>query len=210
VGQPGLTAERFIQSRTGERLFRTGDMGRWLETGVLDYLGRMDRQVKIGGVRVEPGEVQVVLGACPGVTEAVVVAQPQFSGDLGLVAYVVASEVADAGEWRDYLVKRLPAALIPVTFIKISAIPLNPSGKVDFSALPRIVHLPERGTAISASVETTSRANLSQEELQICKIWADVLGTVDVRSDTDFFAHGGNSLLAIRAVSVESPAQHDD
>ena len=199
AGQPGLTAERFTDDPTGlagGRLFRTGDLGRWRADGVLDYLGRLDRQVKIRGVRVEPGEVQAVLSGHPAVREAAVVARPLPSGETGLVAYVVWRGEAALAELRPFLRARLPAALVPAAFVTLDRLPLNPNGKTDLAALPA-----PAATADEGAEDGTPARPLAPDEALVAAVWAEVLGISVTGGGCDFFDHGGDSLLAVRAMT---------
>src|SRR5438270_9127653 len=140
--QPGLTAERFLADPSGggagARLYRSGDLGRYLADGGIEYLGRIDQQVKVRGFRVEPGEVEATLDAHPAVRESVVVAREDATGDKRLVAYVVAGggEPFSAETLRDHLRQRLPGYMLPAAIVKVDALPLTEHGKVDRRALP--------------------------------------------------------------------------
>lgn len=203
AGQPDLTAERFLDDPTGlvdGRLFRTGDLGRWRADGTLDYLGRLDRQVKIRGVRVEPGEVQAVIAGHPAVRENAVVARPLPSGETGLVAYVVWRGVAETADLRRFLRARLPGALVPAAFVSLERLPLNPNGKTDVAALPD----PAAGAATDDGAGgdgDSPTAPLAPDEALIAAVWAEVLGIAGVDGACDFFDHGGDSLLAVRAMA---------
>ncbi|HEV2145780.1 MAG TPA: amino acid adenylation domain-containing protein [Longimicrobiaceae bacterium] len=194
--QPGLTAERFLPDpfaeELGARMYRTGDRARWLTTGELEYLGRVDAQVKVRGFRIEPGEVEAVLRAHSAVSEAVVA-----SRDEGwLVAWLVpveGAEVPEAGALRGWLRERLPDYMVPSAFVRLEALPRTPSGKVDRRALPdpEIEGAEARGGHVAPRTPT-------EEVLAV--IWADVLGGERVGAHDDFFALGGHSLMAIRLV----------
>ncbi|MCW2246953.1 amino acid adenylation domain-containing protein [Azospirillum fermentarium] len=202
AGQPALTAERFTDDPTGlagGRLFRTGDLGRWRADGVLDYLGRLDRQVKIRGVRVEPGEVQAVLSGHAAVREAAVVARPLPSGETGLVAYVVWRGEPALADLRPFLRARLPAALVPAAFVTLERLPLNPNGKTDLAALPDPATADE-GADEGAEDGTPARP-LAPDEALVAAVWAEVLGITVTGGGCDFFDHGGDSLLAVRAMT---------
>ncbi|HKH48538.1 MAG TPA: amino acid adenylation domain-containing protein, partial [Thermoanaerobaculia bacterium] len=215
-GRPDLTAERFVphpfQDRTdrtdptdrsdlfGARLYRTGDLARRLPDGTLEFLGRIDHQVKVRGFRIELGEVEAVLAAHPAVRECVVAARQDAPGDVRLVGYVVLhpTDPTDPTDRSDpkfvlaaWLRDRLPSYMLPSAFVLLDALPLSPNGKIDRKALPA----PERPEAAGAPA-----APRSEEERLIAEAWADVLGR-DVGIHDDFFALGGHSLLATRVVS---------
>ncbi|HLM44194.1 MAG TPA: amino acid adenylation domain-containing protein, partial [Myxococcaceae bacterium] len=142
LGRPELTAERFIPDafggQEGARLYRTGDLARWLADGSIEYLGRVDFQVKLRGFRIELGEIEAVLLGHPTVAAAVVVAQRSKAGDLYLVAYVVSREArSDVEALRAHLSERLPSYMVPAVLMELEQLPLTPSGKVDRKALPQ-------------------------------------------------------------------------
>ncbi|WP_328552737.1 amino acid adenylation domain-containing protein [Streptomyces sp. NBC_00358] len=192
VGQPALTAERFVAAPSGERLYRTGDLVRRGPDGVLEYRGRADSQVKIRGFRVEPGEVESVLTGHPAIDRAAVVAHTHPAGDRQLTAYVVPrggrEQAPTAEELRTYARGILADHLVPAAFVPLDALPLTPSGKLDRAALPE----PGSGSAPAASgkaAEGTVRT--------LCDLFSHVLAT-PVAPDDDFFHLRGNSLLAAR------------
>jgi amino acid adenylation domain-containing protein len=197
LGQPALTAERFVPDpfRPGERLFRTGDHARWLPDGTIDYLGRRDDQLKVRGVRIEPGEIEHALREHPAVREAVVTGRPRGGGDALLAAYVVpeAGRPVSAPELRAALAERLPDALIPSALVILDALPRTASGKVDRRALPA------PGPAGPSS--PTGGAPRDDTEAAIARIWCEVLGIAAASVDDDFFALGGHSLKASRLVA---------
>ena len=199
VGRPGATAEAFLpdpfDDRPGGRLYRTGDRVRWLSDGTLEFLGRMDHQIKIRGFRVEPGEVEAILSRHPDVAQAAVVALD--GGPLGrrLVAYIAPSagrEPASA-ELRDLLSTSLPPAWIPDQFVALSAMPLTPNGKVDRRALPE--------PAGRGKVDQRSQAPRDPLESELARIWEELLGSGPVALEDDFFRLGGHSLLAVRLLA---------
>ncbi|MEV4399347.1 amino acid adenylation domain-containing protein [Nonomuraea sp. NPDC049607] len=182
-GAPALTAERFVPGPDGSRLYRSGDRARFRLDGRLEILGRLDRQVKVRGYRVEPGEVESVLLAHPSVRQATVVVR-----DDRLVAYAV----HDAGDaLRDHLAAELPPHMMPSAIVPLDRIPLTPGGKVDRDALP------DPGRPRGAAYEPPASA---AEEL-VCMVWAEVLGLERVGALDDFFQLGGHSLLATRTTA---------
>jgi amino acid adenylation domain-containing protein len=197
-GRPGLTAARFVPDPfgSGGRLYRTGDVGRWSDDGVLEFLGRMDHQVKVRGIRVEPAEIEARLLASPLVAEAVVVARPDAAGDLRLVAYVVAATGAGAPvpELRSWLAAVLPGALIPTAFVVMPSLPLTVNGKVDRAALPA----PD---TVRPALTPAFVAPRSPVEQLVADVWRDLLGVDRVGVFDDFFDLGGHSLLASRVVT---------
>jgi amino acid adenylation domain-containing protein len=192
LGQPGLTADRFRPDPwvPGARRYRTGDRVRWRSDGVLDFLGRLDEQVKIRGVRIEPGEVEAVLAGVPGVRSAAVVAAGPEE-DRRLAAFFVAETALAADAVRAALAGRLPAIMVPASFTRLDALPLTPNGKVDRRRLAALAEAPPpRGEE--------GRPPGDGLELRLLHLWEDVLGTAPLGVDDDFFARGGHSLLAVR------------
>jgi surfactin family lipopeptide synthetase A len=197
LGRPDLTAERFVPSpfRGGERLYRTGDIARWREGGLLECLGRVDTQVKIRGVRIELEEIASVLGTHPHVRAAVVGARSV--GDAKrLVAYVVPQQgrPVEPRELRAYLGAQLPEAMVPTWYVPLAGLPLTPNGKVDRRALPA----PAEEDGVHAAVHVPPQG---ATERVIAKVWAEVLDVSSVSATDDFLALGGNSLLATRVVA---------
>ncbi|MDL2410928.1 amino acid adenylation domain-containing protein, partial [Rhizobium calliandrae] len=177
LNRPELTAERFIASPfvEGDRLYKTGDLGRYLPDGNLEFLGRNDEQVKIRGFRIEPGEIAARLCEHALVREAVVVAQEDRAGDKHLVAYVVASEHADgaegsdlAGALRAHVSERLPDYMVPSAFVRLDTLPLTPNGKLDRKALP----VPDD----DAYARRTYEAPQGEIETTLAQIWRELLG----------------------------------
>ncbi|MCY1016471.1 non-ribosomal peptide synthetase [Pyxidicoccus sp. MSG2] len=196
-GRPELTAERFLpdplSAQLGGRLYRTGDKARWLGDGNLEFLGRLDGQVKVRGFRVELGEVEVALRALPGVKDA---AAAVDVGTKRLVGYVVqgAHEAWDAEALKRQLGRALPEYMVPSMMVRLDALPLAPTGKVDRKALPA----PDLSRQDLGSGYEAPRDAL---EHQLVPVWEEVLGVRPVGVRDDFFAMGGHSLLATRVVS---------
>jgi amino acid adenylation domain-containing protein len=200
LNSPELTAEKFVTAGSGEaRLYRTGDLGRRLADGNIEFLGRLDRQVKLRGYRIEPGEIEVVLAQHPGVSQAVVKLYEPAPGDKRLVAYVVARAGVPPPvlELMRFLGERLPRFMVPSLIAVIDAVPITPSGKIDFSALPE----PEAWLGPGA---TTSAPSRYETERRLAAIWTRVLKLGAVGITDDFFDIGGDSVLALRlALEIE-------
>ncbi|MFF5142329.1 amino acid adenylation domain-containing protein [Streptomyces sp. NPDC013157] len=198
-GQPAMTAERFLpdpHGAPGARLYRTGDLVRMLPDGNVAFLGRIDRQLKVRGYRVEPGEIEAALTRLAPVAEARVVSREDTPGDVRLVAYLVPSAdgeaLPDPKELRAELALTLPAPLVPSAFVTLARMPLNANGKLDERALPA----PDAGLA--PAVHTPPR---TATELALADIWSALLGTGPVGVEDSFFALGGHSILVIQQVS---------
>jgi amino acid adenylation domain-containing protein len=204
--RPSLTAERFVPdpfaNEPGARLYRTGDLARWMPDGNLEFLGRIDHQVKIRGFRVELEEIETALAVLPGVREAVVTMREDRADLPGdhrrLVAYVVpeAGSAPNPSALRAALAEKLPDFMVPAAFVELASIPLTPSGKADRAALP----LPDLDTA--AAGDAAARPPETPLEWLIAGVCAEVLGVESVPVDADFFALGGNSLLATQVVTM--------
>jgi amino acid adenylation domain-containing protein len=197
LARPALTAERFIPDpfapERGWRMYRTGDRARWLPDGSVEYLGRVDNQVKIRGLRVEPGEVEAALREHPTVREAVVDARKVPLGEIRLVAYLLpAGGQLSTADLREHLERRLPAYMVPSVFIPMNAFPLTPSGKVSRRLLPdpEPLVLQDEGAAPRTPTEEV-----------LAGLVAEVLGVERVGLDDRFVALGGHSLLAVRLAS---------
>ncbi|MGY1498478.1 amino acid adenylation domain-containing protein [Streptomyces sp. QTS52] len=197
TGRPGLTAERFVPSPfgSGERLYRTGDIVRWREDGVLEYLGRADSQVKLRGVRIEPDEIANVLRACPGVREAVVALKGEGERR-ALAAYVVMTGGmrAEPRVLRSFLTERLPAAMVPTWYVPLDELPVTPNGKADLRALPE----PDERDGVRSGTRVPPRG--ATEKL-VARVWSELLRVTEISAHDDFFVLGGNSLLAAQAVT---------
>ncbi|HEU0088064.1 MAG TPA: amino acid adenylation domain-containing protein [Pseudonocardiaceae bacterium] len=198
LGQPGLTAERFVANPFGEpgsRMYRTGDVVRWKRDGAVEFLGRADEQVKIRGFRIEPGEIEAVLRQHPQIAESVVLARKE-AGQHHLVAYLIAAPecaVPHPTDLREFLLQTLPDYMVPSAFVTLDELPLSPNGKVDRRALPA----PDtRSAPQSRHVEPSSPV-----EQVLVEIWGDVLGLDRVGVQDNFFELGGDSILSIQVVS---------
>ncbi|MFF9765686.1 non-ribosomal peptide synthase/polyketide synthase [Streptomyces sp. NPDC014636] len=204
LNRPGLTATRFPADpfgRPGTRMYRTGDRARWRADGTLEYLGRADQQVKIRGYRIEPGEIEAALHSHPGVGAATVGVYEDTAGTRRLVAHVVGTGTGDAGapppsaaELRSHLEGLLPAHMVPAAYVPMTALPLTVNGKLDRRALP--APGPEGFAADGARTPLRTPA-----ERLVAAAWTDVLDTDEVGADDDFFALGGDSILAVRVTS---------
>ncbi len=190
LNRPELTAERFIASpfRPGERLYRSGDRVRWREDGVLEFLGRIDQQIKLRGYRIEPGEIEAVLQEDEAIRQSLVMVREDRPGDKRLVAYLVGQGI-DAEAQRARLKGRLPDYMIPGALVVLDGLPLTPNGKVDRKALPAL----EQDAA--ATGYQPPRTPL---ETAIAAIWAETLNLPRVGIHDNFFDLGGHSLLAVQ------------
>jgi acyl carrier protein len=200
LNRPELTAEKFIFNPFGaeadSRLYRTGDLGRFRADGTIEFLGRIDHQVKIRGHRVELHEIELAFSQHPALREIVVVAREDTAGDQRLVAYVVATSNAKptATELRRFAQDRLPEAMMPAVFVFLDELPLTPNGKVNRKALPA----PE---GQRPELETAYIAPGTRQEKTIAQVWSELLGVVQVGLNDNFFDLGGNSLLVVQAQS---------
>ncbi|MFJ6777757.1 amino acid adenylation domain-containing protein [Streptomyces yangpuensis] len=198
LGRPALTAERFVADpyAPGERMYRTGDLVRRRADGAVEFLGRVDGQVKLRGFRIEPGEIETVLSRHPAVRQVIVVPREDRPGDTRLVGYCAVLGAAldenpglDA-ELRQFAAATLPGYMVPSAVVVLDALPLNANGKVDRRALP----------APEAAADTTGRAPRDERERALCGLFGEILGIDDITIDDDFFELGGHSLLATRLV----------
>jgi nonribosomal peptide synthetase DhbF len=196
--RPQLTRERFVTDpfagEPGARMYCTGDMVRRLPDGTLEFLGRLDHQVKIRGHRIEPGEIEAALERHPNVKRCVVVAREDAQGDHRLVAYVIptTSSIVPASELRLLLHETVPTYMIPAAFMSVASFPLTPSGKLDRKALPPDVAAQEAATA--------SLGPRTPTEEVLARLWCEMLDLKQVSVRDNFFELGGHSLLAVRVI----------
>jgi amino acid adenylation domain-containing protein len=200
LNRPELTGRAFIPNpfsdELGTRLYRTGDIARYLPDGNLEFLGRMDHQVKIRGYRIETGEIEAALGRHPAVREVVVMAREDMPGDTRLVAYVVSGldPATVTGELRGFLNEKLPDYMMPASFVSLDALPLLPQGKVDRHRLPA----PDQLRAEQEQAFVGPRDLL---ELQLAQVWEETLGIHPISVHDNFFTLGGHSILAVRLMA---------
>ena len=200
LGRPELTAERFLpdpwSGAAGARLYRTGDRGRWQPGGELELAGRIDRQLKLRGFRIEPGEIESALAGHPAVAAAAVTLREDVPGEPRLVAYLAGRQrEVTVAALRHYLAERLPEHMVPAAFVWLEALPLTVNGKLDLRALPA----PERTRPELSSAFSPPR---SAAEQALAEVWAEVLGLERVGVDDSFFALGGDSILSLRMLGL--------
>ena len=198
LNRPELTQRKFIQNpfsdEPGSRLYKTGDLARYLPDGHIEFIGRIDNQVKIRGFRIELGEIEAGLTQHPAVRSAVVIVREDIPGEKRLVAYVVAQEDLTSADLRGFLKSKLPDYMVPSTFVFLEAIPLTPNGKRDRRALP----VPDTDNMADRSGSIAPRNPI---ELQLTQIWSEVLTIRSVGVTDNFFDLGGHSLLAVRLMA---------
>ncbi|MBW5281365.1 amino acid adenylation domain-containing protein [Burkholderia gladioli] len=200
LNRPALTAERFVANpfTPGERMYRTGDLARWRADGQIEYLGRLDHQVKLRGLRIELGEIEAAVLAGPGVTQAAVIAREDRPGEPRLVAYVVPQDGLredapfDAEPLREALARALPDYMVPAAFVPLAALPLSANGKLDRRALPAPADADFARDAYAVPVGET--------ETRLAALWAEVLG-LERAGRFDHFFSQGHSLLAVRLLA---------
>ncbi|MBR8841096.1 MAG: amino acid adenylation domain-containing protein, partial [Stigonema ocellatum SAG 48.90 = DSM 106950] len=196
--QKQLSSEKFLtdpfSNKPGSRLYKTGDLARYLSDGNIEYLGRIDNQVKIRGFRIELGEIEAVLNTHPQIQQAVVIAKENIPGNTRLVGYVVPSDKSlTTSQLSEFLKQKLPEYMVPAAFVTLDTLPLTPNGKIDFKALPT----PD-GEITREHVKVTPRT--PSEEI-IANVFAAVLGMQNVGIHDNFFTNGGHSLLATQLIS---------
>jgi acyl carrier protein len=200
LAQPEITAERFIphpfSESSGERIYRTGDMARYRDDGEIEFLGRLNHQVKVRGFRVELGEIEAVLRQHPKINEAVVMVREEVLGDRRIVAYLVSPEGEDLSlnDIRRFLGDKLPEYMMPSSLVALSSLPLTPHGKVDREALPA----PGLGRAGMEEAYVAPRTVLEEA---VAVIWAETIGIELLGVHDNFFELGGHSLLATQVIS---------
>lgn len=193
--KPELTAEKFVANPAvpGERMYKTGDLGRWLHDGTIDFIGRVDDQIKVRGYRIEVGEIEAILLAYDQTNEAIVVTYQDDRGDSYLAAYVTGKAAIEESELRAHLLRELPAYMVPTYLIQLDAFPLTPNGKVDRKALPKPEGKPATGAAYVAPA--------TEVEAKLVAIWENALGISGVGVLDHFFELGGHSLKAMTVVA---------
>ncbi len=194
LNRAALTATRFVADPFGapaSRMYRTGDLARWRADGVLDYLGRVDDQVKVRGFRIELGEIESALLACPGVGQAVATVRDDGSGGRQLVGYVVPTQGAapEVAGVRRSLAEELPDYMVPAAIVVLDRLPTTPNGKTDRNALP------------APDFQIANRPPTTPREHLLCQLFAEVLGVAEVGVDDGFFDLGGDSLRSVELVS---------
>nr|ALT22083.1 nonribosomal peptide synthetase [Anabaena sp. XPORK15F] len=197
LNRPELTAERFIDSpfSANEKIYKTGDLARYLPDGNIEYLGRIDHQVKIRGFRIELGEIEAVINDYPQINQSVVIAKTDKLGNQNLVAYLLVKDGFELQELKSCLKSKLPDYMIPTTFVVLETFPLTPNGKVDRKALPEPEFNRENLQNNYQSPRTTS-------EVILCEIFSELLNIHPVGVHDNFFDLGGHSLLAVRLMAL--------
>lgn len=191
VGNEALTQEKFINNPfiNGEKIYKTGDLGRWLENGNIEFIGRMDNQVKIRGYRIELGEIEKILCQYEYIQDSIVITEEDESNNKYLVAYLMMNEFRSVSQLRKYMLQSLPEYMIPQYFMTVDKIPLTPNGKVDRIELPRL------GRDLELGVKYVKPRNIREE--RIADIWQEILNVSRIGIHDNFFDLGGHSLKAI-------------
>ncbi len=195
LNRPELTAEKYIENPfvPGERMYKTGDLARWLPDGNIEFLGRIDFQVKIRGFRIELGEIESQLLKYEGISEAIVIAKEDKNKNSSLCSYICGEREYSISELREHLAKELPEYMIPSYIVQLDKLPLSANGKVDRKALP------EPDSSITTGAEYVAPSNEIEEKL--VSIWSEVLGIEKIGINDNFFELGGHSLKAINISS---------
>lgn len=198
LNRPELNESVFLSDpfapETGARMYKTGDLARWLDDGNIDYAGRVDHQIKVGSYRVEPGEIENIINSHSGVNESLVSAQT-VNGKTTLIAYVASEdESLDISDIADFLSEKLPAFMLPGRYLLMKVFPKTINGKIDRDALPnaQLAVVARRAVAVAPQ---------SEIENKLCDIWCDILSQSDISIDDSFISLGGDSLMAIRTIS---------
>ncbi len=207
LNRPDLTQERFIPNPFSDdpqaRLYKTGDLVRYLADGNIEYLGRIDNQVKIRGFRIELGEIEAVLSQYPAIAQTVVIAREDVPGTKRLVAYLVCDleetlQTPTVNDLRQFLKEKLPEYMLPSAFVFLEALPLTPNGKIDRRALP--------APDLTQQLEESFVAPRTEVEQKLAKIWAEVLGVEQVGIRDNFFELGGDSILSLQIIARANQA----
>jgi acyl carrier protein len=197
LNRPELTTERFIPSpfENSNKLYKTGDLARYLPKGELEYLGRIDNQVKIRGFRIELGEIEALLASHPQIWETVVIVRDDTTGDKRLVAYIVpqSEKTITINEIRQFLKAKLPSYMVPNAFVILDALPLTANGKIDRRALP-----PSESSSEPSEKYVAPRNPI--EDILV-NVWSEILKVEKVGINDNFFELGGHSLLATKLVA---------
>ena len=197
LNRPQLTAEKFINNpfdiAPGAKLYKSGDVGRWLQDGNIEYMGRVDGQIKIGGHRVEPGEIEACLLQSGLVSQAVVLALEDVSGIKRLVGYIASEKLVEQSSLISYLESQLPRYMVPASWVTIETMPLTLNGKIDKMALP--------SPKLSSPVNLEYVAPHTETEKQLASIWKELLHRERISIHDNFFELGGDSILTIQVVS---------
>jgi amino acid adenylation domain-containing protein len=204
LNRPELNAERFVPNpfESGTRLYRTGDLGRYRQDGNLEFLGRIDAQVKVRGYRVEPAEVELVLQQHPGIRACAVLGKEGPGGGKELIAYVVPRRRAEAtpADYREFLRCRLPDYMVPAFYTTVGELPLSPNGKLDRRTLPDLNLRSCLEQRLESQPSAADRETGEPRERKLRQLWEEVLDVHPVGPDDNFFSLGGHSLLAMRLV----------
>jgi|GEM_PF-508008 len=202
LNRPELTVQKFVPNPfTSKRLYKTGDLGRYQPDGNIEFVGRIDHQVKVNGFRIELGEIETVLSQHPAVAETVILAREEQQGNKRLVAYVVPKEESAliTTELREFLQEKLPDYMVPSVFVRLKALPLTPNGKVDRQALP----VPDMTRLESGGNFVAPRTSVEQK---LAQLWSQILGLEQVGIYDNFFELGGDSILSMQIIAKAKQA----
>ncbi|MBF0303861.1 MAG: amino acid adenylation domain-containing protein, partial [Desulfamplus sp.] len=208
LNRPELTSQKFISNpfidntKDLNRMYRIGDLGKWLPTGDIEFLGRVDEQVKIRGFRIEPGEIASALKSFAGIEDALVtVWQDESEKNNHLAAYIVTKSKPLSSELRRHLSERVPAYMIPTVFIALDSFPMTINGKIDKRALPNPAQVMQEQIEKNSN-KASSNSSMTSLEKEVLKIWQTLFNRQDISSNDDFFNLGGDSIKAIRMVAL--------